>query len=638
MAATRVAVMGPCLHRNPLRDNIRRVGSILLTILVGTLLCYWLAERFYGSFLERALGVDPKNQTPAVTKNDGRDFVPAKPYVLFAHHFAAIAGAGPIVGPTLAMVYGYLPALIWVVIGASLLGGVHDMVTLFMSTREQGRSVADIARTYLGPTGYILIVSFLVIGLLMITATFLNLSVTALTSMYPAEKVGIEPATAEQLAAALEKPADSLGMHPFHHGDGLPTVVKVENGQPVLIAKIGGIASTSVLFITLCAPFLGWMIYKRRTPAWLNYSIAALLCAASVVLGILHPVVVSADTWRVMMTAYVVLASAIPVWLLLMPRDFVNVQILYAGMIAVVAGLVAAGFSGRFSDIPLAPQSTVEMIPAWDLQTGLQYVGLLWPMLFITVSCGAISGFHCLVSSGTTARQLSCETHARKVGYRSMLLESMLAVSIILTLLVGMDWENYRHITYGEKNPILAVSLATGTLVHTAFGLPLWAGTILGILLLEGFVVTTLDVAVRLNRYLLEEIWRFLFRNPHPILCSAWFNTSLCVGLMYVISRSNTLPMLWQIFGSANQMMGAIALLVASVWLRDNGRRWGFTLVPAILMFATTLASTAISLWKNAALGNWPLVATCGVLILLGIGVAVLGARVLLAPRRTAKV
>jgi len=628
--------MEPCLHRNPLRDNIRRVGSILLTILAGAFLCYWLAERFYGSFLERALGVDSKNRTAAVSRSDGRDFVPAKPYVLFAHHFAAIAGAGPIVGPTLALVYGYLPALIWVVIGATLLGGVHDMVTLFISSREQGRSIADIARTYLGPTGYILIVGFLVIGLLMITATFLNLSVTALTSMYPAEKVGINPATAEQLAAALEKPADSLGMHPFHHGDGLPTVVKVENGQPVLIAKIGGIASTSVLFITFCAPLLGWMIYKLRTPAWLNYSIAALVCAVSVVLGIFYPVVVSADTWRVMMTAYVLLASAVPVWLLLMPRDFVNVQILYAGMIAVVAGLIVAGFSGRFPEIPIAPQSAVEMIPVWNLQIGLQYVGMLWPMLFITVSCGAISGFHCLVSSGTTARQLSCETHARKVGYRSMLLESMLAVSIILTLLVGLDWENYQHITYGEKNPILAVSLATGTLVHTAFGLPLWAGTILGILLLEGFVVTTLDVAVRLNRYLLEEIWKFLFRNPHPVLRSAWFNTSLCVGLMFLISRSNTLPMLWQVFGSANQMMGAIALLVASVWLRDNGRRWGFTLVPAILMFATTLASTTISLWKNAELGNWPLVATCGVLCLLGIGVAVLGARVLLAPRRTA--
>jgi carbon starvation protein len=378
------------------------------------------------------------------------------------------------------------------------------------------------------------------------------------------------------------------------------------------------------------------MIYRRQTPAWLNYSIAAVVCAASVILGIYHPVVVSADTWRVMMTVYVVLASAIPVWLLLMPRDFVNVQILYAGMLAVVVGLLIAGFSGRFSEIPLAPQNLAEVIPMWNPEGGLQYVGLLWPMLFITVSCGAISGFHCLVSSGTTARQLSCEHHARKVGYRSMLLESMLAVSIVLTLLVGLDWSNYQQITYGEKNPILAVSLATGTLVHTAFGLPLWAGTVLGILLLEGFVVTTLDVAVRLNRYLLEEIWRFVFRTPHPVLLTAWFNTAICVGLMFLISRSNTLPLLWQVFGSANQMMGAMALLVAAVWLRDNGRRNIFVLIPSILMFATTLASTAMALWKNQHLGNWALVAACAVLMLLGLGVAFLGARLLLSPRRAA--
>lgn len=611
------------------------MGLILVSILLGALLCYWLADRFYGSFLERALGVDAARQTPAVAKNDGRDFVPAKPYVLFAHHFAAIAGAGPIVGPTLAVVYGYLPVLLWVVIGACLLGAVHDMTTLFISSREQGRTVADIARSYLGPTGYILIVGFLFIGLVMITATFLNLSVTALTSMYPAEKVGMAPVPKEELAAALQNPPDALGYHPFHTGGGLPTVVEVRDGEPVLIAKIGGIASTSVLFITLCAPLLGWMIYRRHTPAWLNYSVAAVLCAGSVVLGIYHPVAVSADTWRVMMTAYVVLASAVPVWLLLMPRDFVNVQILYAGMLAVVVGLVVAGFSGRFSEIPLAPQNLTEVIPMWNPEGGLQYVGLLWPMLFITVSCGAISGFHCLVSSGTTARQLSSEHHARKVGYRSMLLESMLAVSIILTLLVGLDWTNYQQITYGEKNPILAVSLATGTLIHTAFGLPLWAGTVLGILLLEGFVVTTLDVAVRLNRYLLEEIWRFLFRTPHPVLLSAWFNTSLCVGLMFLISRTNTLPMLWQVFGSANQMMGAMALLVAAVWLRDNGRRNIFVLIPSILMFATTLASTAMALWKNQQLGNWALVVACGVLLLLGAGVAALGTRVLLTARRS---
>lgn len=610
------------------------MGPLIVGILLGALLCYWLAERFYGSFLERALGVDPSRQTPAVSKNDGRDFVPAKPYVLFAHHFAAIAGAGPIVGPTLAVIYGYLPALLWVVIGAVLLGGVHDMVTLFISTREEGRTVADIARSYLGPTGYILIVGFLFIGLVMITATFLNLSVTALTSSYPAEKVGMEPVPKEKLAAALETPANSLGMHPFETGGGLPTVVAVRDGEPVLIAKIGGIASTSVLFITLCAPLLGWMIYRRQTPAWLNYSIASLVCVASVVLGIYHPVVVSADTWRVMMTAYVVLASAIPVWLLLMPRDFVNVQILYGGMLAVAAGLLVAALSGRFPEIPLAPQGTAEVIPLWNPEGGLQYIGLLWPMLFITVSCGAISGFHCLVSSGTTARQLASEHHARRVGYRSMLLESMLAVSIILTLLVGLDWSNYQQITYGEKNPILAVSLATGTLIHTAFGLPLWAGTVLGILLLEGFVVTTLDVAVRLNRYLLEEIWKFLFRNPHPVLRSTWFNTAICVGLMFLLSRTNTLPMLWQVFGSANQMMGAMALLVAAVWLRDHGRRFIFVLIPSILMFATTIASTSMALWKNQQIGNWPLVAACGVLLLLGVGVGLIGSRILLSPRQ----
>jgi carbon starvation protein len=610
------------------------MGPVLLAILIAAVACYWLADRFYASFLERALGVDADRPTPAVRRNDGRDFVPASPYVLFAHHFAAIAGAGPIVGPTLAVVYGYLPALVWVLAGAILLGGVHDMVTLFISTREEGRSVADIARTYLGPVGYILIVGFLVIGLVMITATFLNLSVTALTSMYPASKVGLAPVPQEKIAEALCKPTDALGAYPLHTGEALPTVVEVKDGEPVVIARIGGIASTSVLFITLCAPLLGLLIYRVRTPAWLNYLIAAVLCAASVVLGIYHPVVVSADTWRVMMTAYVVLASAIPVWLLLMPRDFVNVQILYAGMAAVAVGLLVAGLSGRFPEVPLAPQNLAEAIPAWDPTAGMQYIGMLWPMLFITVSCGAISGFHCLVSSGTTARQLPNEIHARRVGYRSMLLESMLAVSIILTLLTGIDWENYHRIAYTEKNPVLAVSLATGTLVNTAFGLPVWAGTVLGILLLEGFVVTTLDVAVRLNRYLLEEIWKFCFRRPPAILLSAWFNTGLCVGLMFLVSRSNTLPVLWQVFGSANQMMGAIALVVAAVWLRDHGRRTVFVLIPAALMFATTLASTGISLWNNLALGNWAIVAACAVLILLGAGVAFLGTRILLAPPR----
>lgn len=612
------------------------MNVVVLSILAGALVAYFLASRFYSRFVERALGVDPSRPTPAHEKNDGRDFVPAKPYVLFAHHFAAIAGAGPIVGPTLAVAYGYAPALLWVVLGAIFLGGVHDMTTLYMSVREKGRSVADIAKSYLGTPGYVLIVGFLVIGLFMITATFLNLSVTALTSVYPAAKVGMEPVAAETLRPALEKPANSMGYHAFDSGTLMPTAVTVKDGEPVLMAKIGGIASTSVLFITLCAPLLGWMIYRRRTPAWLNYSLAALLCVLSVILGLFVPVVVTPDTWRILMTLYVVLASAIPVWLLLMPRDFVNVQILYAGIAAVLGGLLVAGLQGGFSTIPAAPQSPAETIPAWDFADGMKYVGMLWPMLFITVSCGAISGFHCLVSSGTSARQLGNERDARTVGYKGMLLESLLAVAVILTLFVGLDWSSYTQITYGEKNPILAISLATGNLVHQAFGLPVWAGAVLGILLLEGFVVTTLDVAVRLNRYLLEEVWRHVFRNPPALLRNVWFNTALCVGIMFILSRSNTLPVLWQVFGSANQMMGAMALLVVAVWLRDHGRRFAFALIPAVVMFATTIASTGLALWANLGRANWPLVATCTVLLALGVGVAVLGTRTLLRPPQRA--
>ena len=610
------------------------MGWLILLILTGALLSYWLGSRFYAGFLARTWRFDSSRRTAAVLKNDGKDFLPSKPYILFAHHFAAIAGAGPIVGPTLALAYGYLPALVWVIAGAILLGGVHDLVTLFISSREEGRSVADIARLYLGNTGYICIVSFLVIGLFMITATFLNLSVTALTSMYPAQKVGMPSPTAEAIQTALQSPPDTLGMHPFAHDGGLPAVVALRDGEPVLLARIGGIASTSVLFITLCAPLIGLMVYRLHSPAWLNYSTAAILCGLSVVLGIYFPIVVSPDTWRIMMTLYVVLASAIPVWLLLMPRDFVNVQILYAGMFAVVAGLVIAGVSGRFAEIPAAPQNLAETIPLWNPVEGLQYVGILWPMLLITVSCGAISGFHCLVSSGTTARQLANERDARSVGYNSMLLESLLAVAVILTLLIGLDWQNYQQITYGEKNPVLAFSLATGNLVHLAFGLPVWTGTVLGILLLEGFVVTTLDVAVRLNRYLLEEVWNFLFKNPPAILKSIWFNTSLCVAIMFALSRTNTLPVLWQVFGAANQMMGAMALLVAAVWLRDHGRKMAFVLIPAVLMFATTLAATSISLVQNWNRNNWALVAACAVLITLGLIVAFIGTRILLAPSR----
>lgn len=614
------------------------MSSIILIVLFASLSAYWLAIRFYGRRLEKWLGIDPNRPTPAHTRHDGIDFLPSRHSVLFAHHFAAIAGAGPIIGPTLAAAYGIVPCLLWVVIGAIFLGGVQDLATLFISIREKGQSIAGIARHVLGPAGYLLTVGFLLISLILITATFLNLSVTALTSRYPAEKVGlVAPPVAHLRQQVAEHPGRAA--IPFRSHPWMPSEIVVPANEsanstdpasrdPVLYAKIGGIASSSVLFITGCAPLLGWLIYRRKTSSLFNYTAAAILCGASVVLGLRWPVSVNAETWRWWMTAYVFLASAIPVWLLLMPRDFVNVQILYAGLGGVFAALLTVGLFGPLGVAPAsAPADLASAIPIFDWSQGLQYVGWLWPLLFITISCGAISGFHCLVAAGTTARQLSTEAEARPVVYNAMLLESLLAVTVVLTLLVGLAETDYLRITYGDKNPVLAIALATGSLLQQAFVLPVWLGTVIGILLLEGFVVTTLDAAVRLNRYLLEELWRLVFVKPPSWLTNRWTNTVLAVAAMYLLSRWNSLPVLWKVFGTANQMMGALALLVASVWLHHSGRRYWFALAPSLIMFATTLAAAWMALRQNWLAGNAILTAACILLIGLAIGVMTLGWR-----------
>jgi carbon starvation protein len=305
------------------------------------------------------------------------------------------------------------------------------------------------------------------------------------------------------------------------------------------------------------------------------------------------------------------------------------VQILYAGVFGVFVGLLVTAFAGSGSG--MAPTVARDM-PLFNWNEGLQNVGSLWPLMLITISCGAISGFHCLVSTGTSAKQLAREPHARQIGYNGMLLESLLAVTVILTLYVGLARSDYLQITHMDKNPILAFALATGSLLHQAFGLPVWGGTVFGILLLEGFVVTTLDVAVRLNRYLLEELWKMLLQTPPRWLLNPWVNTSLAAFGMYALSRWNVLPVLWRVFGSANQMMAAMALLVIAMWMRDHGRRFLFALIPSAFMFVTTLTSTALSLRQTFQQRNWPLFLACLILLVLAAGTISLAVRALRRP------
>jgi len=256
----------------------------------------------------------------------------------------------------------------------------------------------------------------------------------------------------------------------------------------------------------------------------------------------------------------------------------------------------------------------------------VQQLGLIWPMLFITIACGAISGFHSLVAGGTTGKQLSEEPDARKVGYNAMLLESLLAVCVLLALGASMSFEDYKSIvwplkeTHDESNPMLGFSLAAGHLLNNGLGIPVALGTVFGILLIEGFVITTLDAAVRLNRYLFEELWSIVFTKTPAIMKHYWFNSGLSVVLMWILAYSNAFNALWPIFGTANQLLAALGLLAISSWLLLRGRKCLFTLIPAMFMIVTTIASLAILLRNYIRDGRYILALTDVLLLTLSAG------------------
>ncbi len=274
-------------------------------------------------------------------------------------------------------------------------------------------------------------------------------------------------------------------------------------------------------------------------------------------------------------------------------------------------------------------------MPSFNLGEGVKSLGLIWPMMFITIACGAISGFHSLVAGGTTGKQLANECHARRVGFNAMLLESLLAVCVLLALATGLSFADYKSIVWPDapglkSNPILGFSLAAGHLFERGLGIPVALGTVFGILLVEGFVITTLDAAVRLNRYLFEELWSIIFTDPPRVLRHYWFNSGLSVILMWLLAYSNAFSALWPIFGTANQLLAALGLLTVSAWLLLRGRRYSFALLPAVFMIGTTLASLVILLSSYVRKGNAILAVTDVLMLVLAAGVVALTARTFL--------
>jgi len=562
----------------------------LLLILAVSLVLFYLASRWYGRGISRLMKLDDNEATPAVNQNDGKDYVPTKLHIVFAHHFATIAGAGPILGPTVAVLYGFVPAWLWVLLGGIFFGAVHDFTSLFVSVKEGGKSLAEITRKTVGGAGFILFVTFTMLMLLLVTAAFLNATAMSLTSRWPLEKLGMD---ANQTV--------------------LRTVTNSVTGQPEGV--IGGIASTSVIIITLLSPLLGWLMYRRGLKTVTAYIFAAVVAVGSVAIGFRMPVSLEPQTWMIIISIYCWIAAGLPVWFVLQPRDFTNVQLLYGGMLMLVFGVVVSGFQG----IQVS-------FPAMSIAEGTSRLGMIWPMLFITIACGAISGFHGLVSSGTTCKQVEHQSSSRKVGYNAMLLESVLALLVLLALAGGLKYVDYLQLVHpetGSGNPILAFALAVGALMNNAAGMPLYLGCIIGILMVEGFVITSLDTAIRFVRYLLEELWQVMF-NPTPaILKTPWFNSGIAVLLMWALAAGNTFNALWPIFGSANQLLAALTLITITMWLSLRGLKSWFTVIPAIFMTVTTVASLILLLFtRYLPASNFTLVTASLVLLVLAVALA----------------
>jgi len=566
--------------------------NILLVVAVGGALL-WVASRYYPAWIGRVFGLDDRRPPPSERFADGSDYVKSPTHVVFAHHFASIAGAGPIVGPIFALSFGWGWGWLWIILGGIFFGAVHDMTAMCVSVREGGKTIAEIARRTLGQTGYFLFVAFLLLVLSLVNAIFLKLSAGALSSLYPLSDLGL---TGDQ------------------------TLLRTVMQDGVAYGKIGGIATTSVIIFTAVAPLLGWLITRRGWGALRALAFAAAVCVIGVLVGFRYPVTMQGSTWMLILAGYVFVACWVPVWMLLQPRDFMNVQLLYGGLVLLCAAAVVGGFQG----------ATMQM-DASSIAEGSAVRGPFWPILFITIACGAISGFHSVVATGTTVKQIPRETDCRRVGYNAMLLESFLALLVLVAVGSQLDLGHYQATMAAKGGPILTFAVGTGRMFER-LGIPMAVGAVMGLLVIEGFLVTTLDTSVRLARYLCEELWGCLWPAGAPrVMRHAAFNTACAVGMMLLLAYSQrAYAALWPFFGAGNQLIGALALTTVSLWLLQRKKPVWFTALPAIFMVVTAVGALIWLVEKQIGAEGNPLrfvIVAAGLLLLaLSVGFVLVAA------------
>lgn len=515
-----------------------------LIIIIAAIVLLVIGYICYGGWLAKQWGIDPKRKTPAVTMEDGVDYVAAPPAVLMGHHFSSIAGAGPINGPIQASVFGWVPVFLWCVLGGIFFGGLQDFGSLFASVRNDGKSVGEIIKSSMGKRAKTLFIIFALLVLILVIASFVNV-----------------------VAGTFFTAADA-GQAGF--------VTNPNNNQTT--------AMISVLFIILAVVYglLTNRVGLKTVPATV-IGIAGIIGA--LVIGLNCGLAMGRTMWIVVIGIYITIASLIPVWIMLQPRDYLSSFLLYAMMGVAIAGIVYSTFS----------KSATFQLPAFTgWTTG---IGPLFPALFITVACGACSGFHSLIATGTSSKQLANEAHAKPIGYGSMLIES--ALGVISLIAVGMISTGY---TADLGSP--ASAFANG-IASMFYGNPVIAALLT--LAVSVFALTSLDTGTRLSRFMFselflkegEESWKDATGArrilTHPIVGTAFMVIIGCVlgGL--------SLSQIWGLFGSANQLLAGIALMAVCAWLGEVGKNNKMFFIPMAFMLIATLTQLVLTVKAKLA-------------------------------------
>lgn len=522
--------------------------SLSILLLISGIILF-AAYKIYGSFVYKRFGLDDSRKAPSHLLRDGVDYEPSKPIVVLGHHFASIAGAGPIVGPIIAVTFGWIPAVIWILVGGIFFGAVHDLGSMAASLRTEGKSIGVIIRNQIGAKGKQLFVIFSFSTLILVIGVFSDI------------------------------------------------IAKTFVANP-------GVASASILFIFLAVAFgyVNRWVGNKTTSFVILTVVGVILMYYFVYLGTQLPFVLDYKIWILALLGYAFLASVTPVTLLLQPRDYLNSYLLYGMMIAAVVGVVVAN-----------PQ--IEM--STQVQASSESLGYVFPVLFVTIACGAISGFHSLVASGTTSKQLDKESDAKIVGFGGMLIESFLAIISVGAVVVLSQTEYLERLS--AEGPVALFSTGLGGMIATLGVSETFAVGFVA-LTVSAFALTTLDTCTRLARFTLQEYFEDMPQPMAKVLATnRYLSTTVVVILSVLLLASGEFSTLWPIFGSANQLLAALALLTIAVWLIKKNIPATFVTIPMFFMFTVTLASLGLFAWKNYQEKGYVLAVIAALLFVLAI-------------------